>query len=53
MPMDVDLVSSLFGCPAANFEPLSRRQLHSLDVNHCVFIFDPKVTGNLVTKLGP
>ena len=26
----------LFGCPTANFGPLSRGQPHSPDVNHCV-----------------
>ena len=40
--------------PTANFEPLSRGQLHSPDVNHCIFtFFGPKVTGSLETRSGP
>ena len=43
-----------FGCPTANFGPLSREKPHWLDVDHCVFIcFDPKVTRSLITRLGP
>ena len=44
----------LFGFPTANFGPLSRGQPKPSEVNHCVmFIFDSKVTGSLVTRLGP
>ena len=32
----------LFGCPTANFGPLSRGQPHSPDVNHCVLHFRPE-----------
>ena len=51
-----------FGCLTANSEPLlswgggggwGRVEPHSPDVNHNVLsIFDPKVTGSLVTRLG-
>ena len=49
-----------FGCLTANSEPLlswvggwGREEPHSPDVNHYVLsIFDPKVTGSLVTRLG-
>ena len=34
--------SLLFGCPMANFGPLSRGQPHSPDVNHCVLHFRPE-----------
>ena len=44
----------LFFFLTANFEPLSWGQLHSPDVNHCIFtFFGPKVTRSLVTRLGP
>ena len=44
----------LFGCPTANFGPLSRGQPHQPDVNHCIlFLFDPKVSGTLVARLSP
>ena len=32
-------LSLLFGCPTANFEPLSRRQSHSPDVTHLRFTY--------------
>ena len=32
----------LFGCPTANFGPLSRGQTHSPDVNHCVLRLRPE-----------
>ena len=32
----------LFGCPTANFGPLSRGQPHSPDVNHCVLHIRPE-----------
>ena len=35
----------LFDYSTVKFEPLSKRQPHLSDVNHCVFIFDPKVPG--------
>ena len=36
------------------FGPLWRDSLTKLKLNHCVFQnFDPRVTGNLVTRLGP
>ena len=43
-----------FGCPIANCGPLLRKQPHSFDVNHYVLsMFDLKVTGSLITRLGP
>ena len=33
-----------FGCPTANFGPLSRKQPHLLDVNHCILHFWPKAS---------
>ena len=30
------LAKLLFGCPTVNFGPVSRRQSHSHDVNHCI-----------------
>lgn len=40
--------------PPANFEPLAREKSHSPDTNHSIlFYFHPKVTGSLVTWLGP
>ena len=39
----------LFGCPTANFGPLSRWRPHLSDVNHCVLSgVYAKVTGNVV-----
>ena len=32
----------LFGCPTANFGPLSRGQPDSPDVNHCVLHIQPE-----------
>ena len=32
----------LFGCPTANFGPLSRGQPHSPNVNHCSIHFQPQ-----------
>ena len=45
----------LFGCPTTNFGLLSSGQPHSPDVNHCGFFYisDPKVTRNIITRLGP
>ena len=43
----------LFGCPTANFGPLSRGQPHSPDVNHCVLHFRPEGHRSLVMRLGP
>ena len=43
----------LFGYLMACFGPLLREKLHSTDINKGVFsVFDPKVTGDLVTRLG-
>ena len=43
----------LFGCPMARFGLLSSRQSHSSNVNHYIYSsFDPKVIGNLITRLG-
>ena len=48
------LVWLLFGCPIANFWPLLRKEPHSFDVNHYVLsMFDLKVTGSLIKRLGP
>ena len=39
--------------PQPTFGPLSRGQPHSPNFNHCIFyIFDPRVTGSLVARLG-
>ena len=39
----------LFGCPTANFGPLSRWRPHLSDVNHCVLsVVYAKATGNVV-----
>ena len=43
----------LFGCPTANFGPLSRGSLTHPMLIAVFYIFDPKVTGSLVTRLGP
>ena len=34
-----DFFNLLFGCPMANFGPLSRGQPHAPDVNHCITQF--------------
>ena len=39
----------LFGCPLVNFGPLSRGQLYSTNVNHCIlYIFDLNVTRSII-----
>ena len=41
----------LFGCPLVNFGPLSRGQLYSTNVNHCILsIFDLNVTRNIILE---
>ena len=48
------LFKLLFGCPTVNFGSLLRGKPLSLDVHHFVLsMFDLKVTGFLVTRLGP
>ena len=43
----------LFGCPTANFGPLSTGHPLSLGINHYVFSnFQPKVTESLAMRLG-
>ena len=50
----MEWVNQTSGCLNVNFDSLARVQLHSLDTNHAVpKAFDTKVTGNLVTILGP
>ena len=44
--------SLLFGCPTANFRPLSRGQPHSPDVNHCVLHFRPEDHGEPRNEVG-
>ena len=40
--------------PHSQLWAIIKGQPHSPDVNHCVFnVFDPKVTGSLVTRLDP
>ena len=50
----MEWVNQTSGCLNVNSDSLARVQLHSLDTNHAVpKAFDTKVTGNLVTILGP
>ena len=50
----MEWVNQTSGCLNVNFDSIARVQLHSLDANHAVpKAFDTKVTGNLVTILGP
>ena len=46
----------LFGCLMTNFGPLSKRQPHSPDVNHCILHIRPeghREPRNEVGSLGP
>ena len=39
--------------PTAKFGPLSWEQPHTPNVNYCLYIFGPRVTGSRVVGLGP
>ena len=42
----------MFGCPKAYVKPLTRRQPHIPYINHWAILFDLKIPGNLLTRLG-
>ena len=46
--------SLLIACPMTNFGPLLKGLLHKTDVNHSIYSnLGPKITGSLITRLGP
>ena len=42
----------LIDCPTTNLGPLFREQPHSNDVNHCIYLFQPKDPGERHNKVG-